>query len=103
MAGQLDSKEMWFLPLTNEISSELGIRLFFPYKDLVKESETLMPLLYKMLDTIVGERSFALDIDYVDTDILPDQPEEEGLLPILELPAYIQWYNTHAPEGTELS
>ncbi len=32
-----------------------------------------------MLDTILGEKSFALNIAYVDTGLQPDEPEEEGM------------------------
>jgi hypothetical protein len=45
-----------------------------------------------MLDAIVGEKIFALDIDYVDTDQQPDDPHGEEMYPILELPAYIEWH-----------
>jgi hypothetical protein len=89
---ELDTENMWFLPLSNNKNQELGIRVCFSNQDLVKDNETLTPLLYKMLDTIVGEKAFALDIHYVDTDLLPDNPEKEGLYPILELPRYIEWH-----------
>ena len=81
---------MWFLPLSNEVNSDLGIRVCLKNHDLIKDNETLKPLLYKMFDTILGEKSFALDIDYVDTDLQPDDPEDEGMYPILELPEYVE-------------
>jgi hypothetical protein len=50
-----------------------------------------MSLLYKMLDSILGEKSFALDIQYMDVELQPDDPEIEGMYQILELPEYIEW------------
>jgi hypothetical protein len=91
---ELNTENMWFLPLSNDKTQDLGIRVCFNNQDLIKDNETLTPLLYKMLDTILGEKSFALDIHYVDTDLLPDDPEEEGLYPILELPKYIEWHKS---------
>lgn len=86
---QLNTEDMWFAALSNEEDSDLGIRIYFKSHDLIKDNKILMTLIYKMLDTILGEKSFVLDIDYVDTDLQPDNPEEEGLYPILELPDYI--------------
>lgn len=97
---ELDTKNMWFLPLSNDKTQDLGIRVCFSNQDLIKNNETLTPLLYKMLETIVGEKSFALDIHYVDTDLLPDDPEQEGLYPILELPNYIQWHKSQATKSS---
>ncbi|MCA0399085.1 MAG: hypothetical protein LCH51_16935 [Bacteroidetes bacterium] len=97
---ELNTEDVWFLPLSNDENSDLGIRVFFKNHELIKDNETLTPLLYKMLDTIVGEKSFALDIHYVDTDLLPDEPEDEGLYPILELPEYIEWHKSQATKSS---
>jgi hypothetical protein len=91
---ELKTEYMWFLPLANEENTDLGIRVFLKNHDLIKANETLIPLVYKMLDTILGEKSFASDLHYVDTDLLPDDPEEEGLYRILELPEYIEWHKS---------
>lgn len=97
---ELNTEDMWFLPLSNEKNSDLGIRVFLNNHDLIKDNKTLTPLLYKMLDTIVGEKSFALDIHYVDTELLPDEPETEGLHPILELSEYIEWHKSKATKSS---
>lgn len=90
----LNTEELWFLPILNKNSSHLSIKLFFPNYDLMRDNEILIPFLYKMLDTIVGEKSFALDIDRVEMDLLPDDPEGEGLYPILKLPEYLKLYKS---------
>jgi len=53
-----------------------------------------MQVLYKMLDTIVGERSSASDISYVDAGLQPDEPEKRGMHHILKLPAFIKWHKS---------
>jgi hypothetical protein len=87
---ELNTEEMWFLPLVNEKNNDLGIRICLKNHDLIKDNEILTTLLYKMLDTILGEKSFVLNIKYVDTALQPDYPAEEGMHPILELPEYIE-------------
>lgn len=96
---ELNTEHMSFAPLSNEEDSDLGIRIYLKKHDLIKDNEILMTLLYKMLDTILGEKSFALDIDYVDTGLQPDNPEEQGLYPILELPNYISWHKSQTKNG----
>jgi hypothetical protein len=91
---ELNTEEMWFLPLEGEQATDIGIRIYLKNNDLVKDNEHLTPLLYKMLDTILGEKSFASDINYFDTDLQPDDPEEEGIYPIIELPGYISWFKS---------
>jgi hypothetical protein len=89
---ELKSNEMWFLPLENKNKpSSIGITVCMPNYDLVKESEWFEASVYKVLDTVLGEKSFALDIDYVGYDKLPDDPAEKGMIELLELPAYIKW------------
>jgi hypothetical protein len=87
---ELNTEEMWFLPLVNEKNNDLGIRICLKNYDVIKDNEILTTLLYKILDTILGEKSFALNIKYVDTALQPDDPAEEGMYPILELPEYIE-------------
>ena len=88
------------MPLTIENNPNIGIRVFLKNHDVVKDNKILTPLLYKMLDTIIGEKSFALDIDYVDTEQLPNNPEEEDLYPILELPEYIEWQKSRTKKSS---
>jgi hypothetical protein len=92
---ELDTEDMWFLPLCSSNPTDLGIRVYLKNHELVQDNEYLLPLLYKVLDTILGEKSFSIDIDYVDTDLLPDNPEEEELYPILQLPQYVSWHKAN--------
>jgi hypothetical protein len=100
---ELNTEEMWFAPLSSEDPNDLGIRVYLRNYDLIKDSEHLMSILFKMFDTILGEKSFAVDIDHVDTDLQPNEPEEEGLYPILDLPNYINWHKAQRKSTSERS
>ena len=91
---ELNTEDMWFRPLSNKNNADLGIRIYLRNYDLVEDKKFLMTVLYKMLDTIIGEKSFALDIAYVDADLQPDEPEKNGMHPILKLPEFIKWYKS---------
>ncbi|HEU4470572.1 MAG TPA: hypothetical protein VFR58_05790 [Flavisolibacter sp.] len=89
---ELRPGEMWFLPLHNPYNpASLGIRLCTANYELIKESRWLDPALYKLLDIVIGEKSFALDIDYVALEQLPDDPDEQGLIRLSDLQRYISW------------
>ena len=53
---------------------------------MITDNKISMSLLYKMLDSILGEKSFALDIQCMHVELQPDDPEVEGMYKILELP-----------------
>lgn len=91
---------MWFLPLLNGKNSDLGITIYLKNYDLIKDNEILPTLLFEMLDTILGEKPFALNIKYVNMVLQPDDPEEEGMYPILELQEYIE---RHKSQATQIS
>jgi len=40
---------------------------------------------------VLGEKSFAMDIDHVDFGLLPRNPEEQGMIELAELPAFVKW------------
>lgn len=101
---ELKPSEMWFQPLEHpDNPAAIGIKVCARNYELVKDSEWLRPAVYKILDTILGEKSFALDIDYVAIDQLPDEPEEEGLIELSELPAFVVWKKSKVAGKTESS
>lgn len=84
--------EMWFLPLESPGNpSAIGIRVCIRNYELIKDHDYFMSTIYEVLDTVVGEKTFATDIDYIETEQLPDYPEEEGMIELAELGAYIKW------------
>jgi hypothetical protein len=86
-----NASDLWFLPLENNDNPELiGLRIGFPnYKNnKVKEFRFIA---YLILDTILGEKSNALDIAYLDVDLLPQNPDENGYLNLKELFEYVSY------------
>lgn len=91
---RLDPKEIWFLPLENENTPQtLGLMMCLPNYDPQKEN-IILEGCYQLLDTILGEKSLALDIQHVEVNKLPTNPEEKGLIELSELLKYINWRKT---------
>jgi hypothetical protein len=94
--------EMWFEPLENEsVPGAVGIRVCTKNYELVKGSQWLEPAVYKILDTLLGEKSFALDIQFVQVDELPEEPEEEGLIELLQLRNFVIWTKSKSADSVE--
>jgi hypothetical protein len=88
----LDPNQMWFIPLEkSEDKTWLGIEVCIKNHKLIKDKDYFNSAIYKVVETILGEKSFALDINYLQTDQLPENPEELGLIELNELPQYIEW------------
>ena len=88
----LKASDIWFLPLKDLAHPEIvAIKVCTPHYDRLKEYDWLRPAMYKILENILGEKSFALDLQYVDIGELPPMPSEEGLMQIAQLPKYIDW------------
>ncbi len=88
----LKASDIWFVPIQDRAHPEIvAIKVCTPYYDRLKEQEWLRPVMYKILESILGEKSFALDLQYVDIGELPALPSEEGMLQIGQLPKYIDW------------
>ena len=44
-----------------------------------------------MLDTVLGEKVFALDVKFIEIGYLPDNPEKQGMMELHDLPEFIKW------------
>jgi hypothetical protein len=96
----LASNEMWFLPLDHEDSPSLiGLRICIKNYDSLKNNQWLQPTVYKIVDTLVGEKAFALDIDYIEIDELPEEPKEDGMIELTGLSSYIEWHKSNHPRS----
>jgi hypothetical protein len=88
----LKASDIWFMPLKDLAHPEIvAIKICTPYYDRLKEYEWLRPAMYKILENILGEKSFALDLQYIDIGELPPLPAEKGMMQIAQLPKYIDW------------
>lgn len=89
---ELKPREIWFLPLESaNMPKSIGIKVCTPNYDRAKESEWFKSAVFKVLDVILGEKSFATDIDHIDFGLLPGNPDEQGMIELSELPAYVKW------------
>jgi hypothetical protein len=87
---KLDPKAMWFIPLNNKTSPKIGLRVYVGNYNSTNEKHFLTAV-YLVLDNILGEKSNALDIGYVEIESLPSIPEREELIELTKLPRYIDW------------
>lgn len=88
---ELDPKKIWFLPLDNEkFPLALGLRIFLPIYT-IEQQDILLEGCYQLLNTMLGEKSAALDVQHVEIDKIPNNPEENGLIEFSELVEYISW------------
>jgi len=89
---ELKPLEIWFLPLDSRSKPEsIGLRICLPNFEPVKESKWLKASVYKMLDTVLGEKTFGLDVHHIEISGLPEKPEEHGMIELKDLPAFIKW------------
>lgn len=88
---KIDPKKSWFLPLEND-KERLGLRVYIENFSF-NEEEKVLSAIYECLDAMLGEKDSASNVFYVEVDRMPPNPEEGGLIELLELPAYIDWRN----------
>lgn len=90
---ELIPSEIWFLPLDNKNDPKsIGLRICLPNYESVKNSKWLQPAVYKVLDVVLGEKVFALDVDYIEINGMPSgKPEDFGLIELADISAFIRW------------
>lgn len=82
---------MWFEPLVDPEAPEvLGLRVAVPGFNDDQEEEFANGLLL-ILDTALGEKAAATDVDLVEVCETPPDPDDEGFLPLAELVSYLAW------------
>jgi hypothetical protein len=89
---KLDPETMYFDPLSNKTSQKIGLRVHVDNFNPTREKDFLQAV-YLLLDNILGEKSAAIEIGYVDIKSLPSISEREYLIEFIKLPRYIQWNN----------
>lgn len=89
----LKAKDLWFTPLENKKRPDLlGIKIFIPdYQS--ERREDFLYVTHQLLDVLLGEKVYALNIHHVDIGELPDDYLNRNFIELLELPRYIEWRN----------
>lgn len=87
---RMDPNIMWFLPLKNEgnpeeIGLRVGITDFQP-----EEEKKYIAGLYLILDALLGEKSNALDIGYIEVDPLPEGHTGLGYIEMSALSEFVR-------------
>jgi len=72
---ELDTNDIWFIPLEGANPNEIGIRVYVPNYDLIRDDDSCDPLLLKMIETIAGEKSFSVDLAYIEFEAQISDPE----------------------------
>jgi len=99
---EVDPQRVWFLPMLSASNeSSLGLRIGIPDFDPEHERQLANAVLV-ILDTALGERAAAADIQHVEVGVLPAEPEAEGYMELVELPAYIEWKKRRGPTSGEV-
>lgn len=82
---------MWFLPLEDSSRpQDFGMRIGIKGLESMGKTKAHNAVLV-ILDTALGERSAAVDIQHTEVSELPADPESLGYLGLPELPSYISW------------
>lgn len=88
---RFEPRRMWFLPLVRESHPcDLGIRVAVPGLDRMDRSKAHRAILV-ILDTALGERSAALDLQHTEVAEIPTDPASLGYIELSELADYIAW------------
>ncbi|PZR40004.1 MAG: hypothetical protein DI538_05300 [Azospira oryzae] len=74
---KFDPETILFVPLHSEEHPEsIGIRVCYPdYNE--EERNIFLNGTYIVIDSLIGEQSAVLDIDYLEVDVVPEDAEEE--------------------------
>ncbi|WP_131539552.1 hypothetical protein [Pedobacter nototheniae] len=88
--AKLDPEMMYFIPLSNKASQKIGLRIYIQNYNLDNQKDFLTAA-YLVLDTILGEKSNALDIGHVEIENLSLTSERDELIEFIKLPRYIAW------------
>lgn len=92
---KLTPEKMCFIPLLNENSPKLGLCIYINDYKLADRDKFLF-CTYLVVDNLLGERSSALDIGYVEIQTLPPIHERDELIELSKLPNYVQWRKKQA-------
>ena len=89
---ELKPGDTWFLPLNSKSKPmSIGLRICVPNYEILKDSKWLKAAVFKILDHVLGEESFALDVNHVEISNLPENPEDKGMMELKDLKAFIKW------------
>lgn len=91
----LDPREMWFFPLRDSARPRsLGIRIAVP-GFTKRRADQYFDAVAMVLETGLGERAAATELEQLEVVPLPDNLKAEGYAKLTELPVYMEWNRTN--------
>ncbi|MFZ0479908.1 MAG: hypothetical protein WAL71_12215 [Terriglobales bacterium] len=88
---RFDPRQIWFLPLESKSRpGDLGIQIAVPGLDAMDKTTAHSAVLV-ILDTGLGERSAALDLQHTELTEMPTDPASLGYIELPDLADYIVW------------
>lgn len=89
---QLDPRKLWFLPLNNpDLPNKIGIKIGVPGSINYHKNDKLFSIISTLIETVIGERMFSLDIYHLSIGALPIYPDKDGYMELKDLSEYIIW------------
>lgn len=86
----LKPNDVYFIPMRDLARPDsIAIKVCLAGYDRIKDEEWLRPAIYKVLENILGEKSFAMDLQYIDISALPDPQSPVGIIEVSRLQEYI--------------
>ncbi len=93
---QVDPNNVWFSAIeTREEPHLLGVCIYIDGFS-ANDEHRYYSIAYVILESVLGERSTALDIHYLEVAHLPANPNKDELFPVETLPAYIEMRRSQA-------
>ncbi len=87
---EFDPRTLWFLPLERESDHSFGMRVGIPSFDPDDELAAKTAL-WLMLETALGERTTATEVEHLEVTELPAAPATAGYIELTELAEYLAW------------
>lgn len=89
--AKVDPKTCWFLPMRSARDPErVGLSIGCPTFNVAARQDYENAILV-VLDTALGEVRAAEDIAFAVIGPLPEDPDAEGYIALVELPQYLKW------------
>ena len=89
----IDPSKLWFLPLENDqYPGKIGLKIGGTEIESINDKSNLLEsAIYKIVDTVIGERSFALDVSHVIISDFSSDPDKESYLKLSNLSDFLTW------------
>lgn len=93
--ARLDADLMYFDPLENKSSQKIGLRVYVENYN-VADHDSFTAAAWILTDSLLGEKSSAMDIGYLEVVGLQPTSDKEKLIPFAKLPRYVDWKKSKA-------